>query len=530
MRRGPEPRLAVLEEALEHARDLDGRLEPLGRLSASDPFIYVSVGGGELGDMVLTAARRSLGGRQGGVLTAAIDRYQGFPAQDSADVHAVIDMMDGDALERAISGMVGDPRRRHAIFLEVEAADVGRVFEMSRRGYNVVSTPYAPLVGMDRLATKLLISKLGVPAVEWRYAGSEEELREAAEDLGFPVIVKPVMTSSGHGTSVVWDEGDLGRAYEHSIAHARGRGDEVIVERYLPELRTRGLELTQLVLRAFDEDGRLRTIALPAVGHTRPGAVYVESWMPSGVPRELEEEGAEQARRIADALGGLGLYAVEQFVIDGRVYTSEFANRPHDTGMVTRWALSEDEGSLHLRSTMGLLVEPPRLLDPEGYCAARVVLAPEDVVPGSPVLSWNPSAARASLARDGVRGDAWFFGKPAAYPGRRMGLVAACSGSLEVARSAAARAAGAFEEGIAYGPPAGEGRGQAQGGPGRPRGPHGQGGPLGDGVPCALREGWKGIQAGGRGPGAQGGGGAGAGDVFGPPREPREGRVRGGGP
>ncbi|MDP7983165.1 MAG: ATP-grasp domain-containing protein, partial [Conexivisphaerales archaeon] len=342
-----------------------------------DPFIYVSVGGGELGDLVLTAAKRSLGGRGGGILTAAIDRYPGFPAQDVADAHAVLDMMDGDALEAAISGFVRDPHStRHAVFLEVEAVDTARVFEMSRRGYNVVSTPYGPLIGMDRLASKLLISELGVPAVDWRYAGSAEELRSATDELGLPVIVKPVMTSSGHGTSVVADEDELDAAYEHALKHARGRGDEVIVERYLPELRERGLELTQLVMRGFDEDGRLRTSVL-SVGHMRPGAVYVESWIPSGAPASLEAEGAEHAKRIADALGGLGIYAVEQFVVDGKVYTSEFANRPHDTGMVTRWALTEDEGSLHLRSTMGLRIQLPRIVDIGSTCVARVVLAPE---------------------------------------------------------------------------------------------------------------------------------------------------------
>ncbi|MGC8970117.1 MAG: ATP-grasp domain-containing protein [Conexivisphaera sp.] len=446
-----------MEEAMSYARELEPRLEPLRRLEPGNPFVYVSVGGGELGDLVLTAARRSLGGRTGGVLTAAIDRYPGFPAQDSADASAVIDMMDGNALESAIEGFIGDPRsRRHAIFLEVEAADTARVFEMAtRKGYNVVSTPYGPLIGMDRLASKLLISDLGIPAVEWRYAGSAEELRAAADELGLPVIVKPVMTSSGHGTSIVREEGELEVAYEHALRHARGRGDEVVVERYLPELRERGLELTQLVVRHFDPDGRLRTTVLPAVGHRRPGAVYVESWIPSGAPQRLEREGAEQARRIADALGGLGIYAVEQFVVNGRVYTSEFANRPHDTGMVSRWALTEDEGSLHLRSTMGLAVSAPRLADVGSACAARVVLAPNDVPPGSPVESWDPSAAHAVISSMRIRGDLWYFGKPTAYPGRRMGLAAACSPSLEAAREAAAAIARAAEGAISYGAPQG---------------------------------------------------------------------------
>jgi phosphoribosylglycinamide formyltransferase 2 len=451
--RGIEPRKSVIDDAISYARDLESRLEPLDHVDPGNPFVYVSVGGGELGDLVLTAARRSLGGRSAGVLTAAIDRYQGFPAQDSADAYAIVDMMDGDALDAAISGFVRDPRAvRHAVFLEVEAVDTARVFEMAtRRGYNVVSTPYGPLVGMDRLASKLLISGLGVPAVDWRYAGSPEAVRAAAEELGLPVIVKPVMTSSGHGTSVVEDEGELDTAYGHAVRHARGRGDEVIVERYIPELRTEGIELTQLVLRHFDEDGRIVTTVLPAVGHSRPGAVYVESWIPSGVPAELEREGAEHAVRIADALGGLGLYAVEQFVIGGRIYTSEFANRPHDTGMVTRWALTEDEGSLHLKATMGLAVPAPRIADPGAFCAARVILAPNDVAPGSPVTSWSPNAAYSAIKRSRIRGDLWFFGKPTAYPGRRMGLAVACSPSLRAARDQADAVASAAEGGISYG-------------------------------------------------------------------------------
>ncbi len=450
-----EKRIEILEEAHSFKKEYEERLRMLEELKAERPFVYISVGGGELGDLVLTAARRILGGRNGGILTVAMDRYEGFPAQDVADHYEVVDMLNGEELERCIRKYVADPRNTpHAIYLEIERVDTVRMFKLGiEKGYNVVSTPYAPLIGMDRHCTKLLFKKVGVPAVEWRYAGSEEELKKVARDLGLPLIVKPIMTSSGHGTTIARSWSDVERAYRYAVEHARGRGDEVIVERYLSDLKERGIEITQLVLRHFNEEGKIVTTLLPPVEHRRPGATYHESWLPYTIPEDVKLKCQEYAKRIAEYIGGLGIYAVEQFVIDGKVYNSEFANRPHDTGMVTRWALKMDEGALHLLASMGLPVSEADIEFTVGgsYCVAHVILAPEDVSESAPVLRWKAGAIRSYIKKKGYRGDIWYFGKPTAYPGRRMGLAVAFHEELDKARRVAEDIAHYAEKCIVYG-------------------------------------------------------------------------------
>ncbi|MEM1619606.1 MAG: ATP-grasp domain-containing protein [Fervidicoccaceae archaeon] len=449
-----EKRLRLLEEAEAFGRELEERLEPLEELRPTDPFVFISLGGGELGDLMVTAARTILGGARGGVLTVTMDRYEGFPAQDSSDYSEVLDLLNGAELRRAIKKYVPRPReRKHAICLEIERIDTATVARMGiEEGYNIVSTPYAPLVGMDRVATKLLMEKLKIPMVEWRYASNEEELRRAAKELGLPVIVKPVMTSSGHGTTIVKTSADLERAYEYALRHARGRGDEVVVEEYLEELKTEGLEVTQLVLRHFDEKGSVVSSELPPVEHQRPGATYHESWLPPTLQSSVRESCRQFAKKIADFFGGLGIYAVEQFAIRGRVYNSEFANRPHDTGMVTKWAMSRDEGALHLLASMGLPIGSAdlSLSLPRGFAVAHVVLAPQAVREGARVLSWRPSAVKAFAMSRGYSADLWYFGKPTAYPGRRMGLAVAFHEDLAEARRIAEEVAHFAEGAVIY--------------------------------------------------------------------------------
>ncbi|RLF20450.1 MAG: hypothetical protein DRZ82_02085 [Thermoprotei archaeon] len=449
-----EYRVKILEEAESFRKEYEGNLRPLEELRPEKPFTYISVGGGELGDLVLTAAKRELGGANGGIRTVAIDRYDGFPAQDVADHYEIIDMLNGDLLEKCIRKYVPNPEEPHAIYLEIERADTLRVFKLGKEeGYNVVSTPYAPLIGMDRLSTKLLFERVGVPVVEWQYADSEEELKRVAKDMGLPLIIKPIMTSSGHGTTIAKKWEDVEKAYEYAVKHARGKGDIVVVERYLEELKERGTEITQLVLRHFDENGNIVTTLLPPVEHKRPGATYHESWLPATISEAAVRKCQEYAKRIAEYLGGLGIYAVEQFVIDDKVYNSEFANRPHDTGMVTRWALEKDEGALHLLASIGLPLskEVTRLKIKGEYCVAHVILAPHDLPSEEvPVLGWNAGRVYAYIRRKGYRGDVWYFGKPVAYPTRRMGLAVAYHEDIEEARRIAEDIAHFAEKNIRY--------------------------------------------------------------------------------
>lgn len=450
-----EAKLKILEEAEAFKKDYESSLTPLDKLDLNEPFIYISLGGGELGDLVVTAAKRILGGRWGGIVTVVFDRYENFPAQDVADYSEVLDMMDGKALEERLKKYVKDPKRvKHAIYLEIERADTLKVFELGvREGYNVISTPYGPLIGMDRLCTKLLFKKINTPCVEWSYASSEEELKSIVRDLGFPVIIKPIMTSSGHGTTIAKRWSDVEGAYKHSLKHARGRGDIVVVEKYLEDLKSRGVEVTQLVVRHFDENGRIVSTLPPPIEHQRPGATYHESWLPPTLPNNVKVKCQEYARRVADYIGGLGVYAVEQFVIDGRVYNSEFANRPHDTGIVTRWALSLDEGALHLLSSMGLPISSTDIsLKIDGYCVSHVILAPKwGDERLRPVISWDVGRLKSYIMRRKLRGDVWYFGKPSAYPTRRMGVAIGLAEELEEARRVAEEIAHYAEKCIYYG-------------------------------------------------------------------------------
>jgi len=449
-----ESRLKLIDEAHSFKREYEERLKPLVELNPRKPFTYISIGGGELGDLVLTAAKRVFGGVNGGVKTVAIDRYEGFPAQDVADECEVVDMLNGDLLEKCIKKYVENPEDNpHAIFLEIERADTLRIFKLGvEEGYNVISTPYAPLIGMDRLSTKLLFDKVAVPRVEWAYADSEDELKRVARDMGLPLIIKPIMTSSGHGTTIARTWADVERAYDYAVKHARGKGDEVIVERYLSDLKVRGVEVTQLVLRHFDEGGNIVTTLLPPIEHYRPEATYHESWLPYTISEDVKRKCQDYARRIADYLGGVGIYAIEQFVLDGEVFNSEFANRPHDTGMVTRWALRRDEGELHLLASMGLPVieSDVELISDDKYYVAHVILAPERDFKSAAVVKWDAFSIYSYIRRRGLPGDVWYFGKPTAYPARRMGLAMACHEDLATARKIAEQIAHFAEKCIAY--------------------------------------------------------------------------------
>lgn len=448
-----DERERLVKDIISLKKEFEGRIEPLERLDPRKPVTFISVGGGELGDLAVTAGKRLYGGQGGGLKMVAFDKYRGFPAQDAADSSEVFNMMDGDLLEEKIKKHVPDPSAPHAIYLEVERIDTQRTYKLGmEKGYRVMSTPYGPLVCMDRHATKLMFDRLGLDMVDWTYADKEQGVLRAAKDFGLPVIVKPVMTSSGHGTSIVRTEEDLARAYSHSVEHARGVGNEVIVEKYLPGLKTMGTEITQIVVRHFDEGGKIVNSFLPPIEHRRPGATYHESWLPATISDTAALRCKDSAEKIADFMGGLGVYAVEQFVVGDRVYNNEVANRPHDTGLVTRWMLNMDEGGLQLTSTIGLQINPFHLeLSRLGvFGVAHVVLAPEGTAGGAKVTGVDWSRLNA-LQTKGVRGDFWYFGKPNAYPGRRMGLAIAFQRDLELARRNSEMIAHAAEGCIYYG-------------------------------------------------------------------------------
>ncbi len=448
-----EERLMVLTEAERFKREFEKKLEPTLGLNPQKPFKFISVGGGELGDLAITASKRQLGGVNGGVKTAAFDTYEGFPAQDVADNGKVFNMMDGDKLEENIKKFVPDPSEPHAIYLEVEKADTRRVCKMGvDEGYKVMSTPFGPLICMDRHLTKLMFDKLKLSRADWCYAKSQRDIEGVAKDFNLPVIVKPVMTSSGHGTTIVKTEEQLESVYEHSLKHARGRGDEVIVERYLPELNVKGTEITQIAVRHFDSGHRIVTSIAPPVEHKRPGATFHESWLPSDISDKARKVCQESVKKIAEFIGGLGVFALELFVIDDVVYNNEVANRPHDTGMITRWMLNMDEGAMMLFSSIGLQITPFDLkISRTGYGVAHVVLAEgfnEDKK--YRVNNFDLNGIRTYVEEKGYDGDIWYFGKPDAYPQRRMGLAVGFHKDISCARKIAEDVAHQAEKLISF--------------------------------------------------------------------------------
>ncbi len=431
-----EERTRLIKNIASMKKEFEAKLAPLETLDPRKPAIFISIGGGELGDLAVTAGKRLYGGEGGAVRTVTFDKYRGFPAQDAADASEVFDMMNGDLLEERIRRHVPDPSAPHAIYLEVERIDTQRAYRLGmEKGYRIMSTPYSPLVCMDRHATKLMFDRLGLERVDWAYADNEAEVKRVAKDYALPVIVKPVMTSSGHGTSIVKSAEELARAYSHSVEHARGVGNEVIVERYLPGLKTMGTEITQIVVRHFNDGGKIVNSFLPPIEHRRPGATYHESWLPATISEMAVLRCKEGAEKIANFMGGIGVYAVEQFVMGDKVYNNEVANRPHDTGLVTRWMLNMDEGGIQLTSTLGIQLNPFHLeISRLGvYGVAHVVLAPDSLSEGAKVrgIDWGKLN---DFQTKGVRGDFWYFGKPDAYPGRRMGLAVAFQRDLELAR------------------------------------------------------------------------------------------------
>ena len=448
-----EERKEFLKTAEEYKKTWESKLRPTEELDPNDPAVFISAGGGEIGDLAMTAATRQLGGQTGGVKTVVFDRYEGFPAQDAADAFECFDMMDGDLLEEKIKKHVPDPSKPHAIYLEIEMVNTRKACQLGvDEGYRVLSSPYGPLICMDRHLTKLMFDKIDIPRVEWGYATSQEEIDKIAKDFGLPLVIKPVMTSSGHGTTIAKTEAELKKAYDFSVKHARGGGEEVTVEKFMPELTQGGTEITQLVVRHFDENGKIVSSLAPPIEHQRPGATYHESWLPATISEEAVKKCHEGAKKIAEFAGGLGIYAIEQFVFGDEVYNNEVANRPHDTGMVSKWMMNMDEGALQLHAGLGLPITPSDLeISRDLYGVAHVILAPEfgtdDEVP---VVSWNAGAVKNYIRQKGLSGDIWYFGKPVAYSDRRMGLAVAFDKDIGAARKVAEEIAHVAEQNIVY--------------------------------------------------------------------------------
>ena len=387
------------------------------------PRTLMLLGSGELGKEVAIAAKRL------GCRVIAVDSYGGAPAMQVADEAAVVAMGNPNALKAVIRAHKPD-----VVVPEIEALAVDALSELEAEGITVIPTARATAVTMNRNRIRnLAADELGLRTARFAYAKSSAELAAAAQDLGWPVVVKPVMSSSGKGQSVVDTPEAITAAWEYAMAGARGESNLVIVEEYLHF----ELEITLLTVKQWNGP----TLFCPPIGHIQERGDYQCSWQPAEIPVESLQKAKEMALAITNNLGGAGLFGVEFFLCrtddnsaaakQFEVVFSELSPRPHDTGLVTLVGQNLSQFELHLRAIFGL---PIPAINSLGAAASRVILA--DSL-GAPV---SYSGIEAALAE--IDNEILIFGKEEARPQRRMGVaLARGSNETEARRKADAAAA-----------------------------------------------------------------------------------------
>ncbi|WP_339848203.1 formate-dependent phosphoribosylglycinamide formyltransferase [uncultured Dokdonia sp.] len=355
----------------------------------------VLLGSGELGKEFVIAAQRL------GQTVIAVDSYDNAPAMQVADGREVINMLDGDALDKLV-----EKHKPDFIVPEIEAIRTERFYDYEKQGYTIIPSAKAANFTMNRKSIRDLAAKdLGLKTANYRYATSAETLQKAVKEVGIPCVVKPLMSSSGKGQSTIKTPDDIQRAWEYSQAGSRGDVAEVIVESFV----NFNYEITLLTVTQRDGE----TLFCPPVGHRQERGDYQESWQPATMEDAHLKTAQEMAAKVTAALGGAGLWGVEFFVGDDGVYFSELSPRPHDTGMVTLANTQNyNEFELHLRAVLGL---PIKEITQERIGASAVILATKD--------SDNPSFTGIENIAAASKCDFRLFGKPTSRPYRRMGVV-----------------------------------------------------------------------------------------------------------
>lgn len=382
------------------------------------------LGSGELGREFVISAKR-LGAR-----VIACDSYAGAPAMQVADGCEVFSMLDGEALRATV-----EKHRPDLIVPEIEAIRTEVLGELEWQNQVVVPSARATMLTMNRDAIRDVAAKeLGVRTSRYTYAESLDEAEAAGADIGYPCVVKPVMSSSGKGQSVVRDAGAMAAAWDYAVSAMRGDRRRVIVEEFIAF----DYEITLLTIRARDG-----VHFCPPIGHRQERGDYQESWQPTPMRPEHIAAAQEMARKVVDNLGGYGLFGVEFFVTANEVIFSELSPRPHDTGMVTLIGQHLSEFDLHARAILGLPIPPIALSAPAS--ASAVVLADRDAED----FTITGLAEALAMGDDVNRVDVRVFGKPVTRPYRRMAVALATAATTDEARALAKRAADAVR--IEYG-------------------------------------------------------------------------------
>lgn len=373
------------------------------------------LGSGELGKEVAIELQRY------GVEVVACDKYANAPAMQVAHSSRIFNMLDGEKLLEVIKEENPDH-----IIPEVEAIATPVLMEVEKQGYNVTPTAKAAWLTMNREGIRRLAAEeLGIPTSPYRFANTREEFMQAVEEIGLPCVVKPVMSSSGHGQSTIKTEADIEAAWKEAQEGGRAGAGRVIVEGFV----SFDYEITLLTVRSVSG-----TTFCEPIGHIQVNGDYRESWQPQPMSQQAIEEARAIAKKITDALGGYGIFGVELFIKDDHVIFSEVSPRPHDTGMVTMISQDLSEFGLHARALLGLPVPAIRFYGPS--CSRAVVVEGD-------TKEVEFDNLEQVMAEPGVQ--MRIFGKPEVKGHRRMAVILATADTLEEARAKAVRAQDALK-------------------------------------------------------------------------------------
>ena len=382
----------------------------IGSVTTSIGRKALLLGGGELGKEVAIELMRL------GVEVVACDKYAGAPAMQVAHRCHVFNMLDGAKLREII-----ELERPDHIIPEVEAIATPTLVELEKEGFHVTPTANAALLTMNREGIRRLAAEeLGITTSRYVFASTEEEFREAVATVGVPCVVKPIMSSSGHGQSVVRSTDDIDRSWHIAQEGGRAGAGRVIVEGFVDF----DYEITLLTVRSVSG-----TEFCEPIGHIQIDGDYRYSWQPQAMTPAAKAKAQEIAKKVTDALGGYGIFGVEMFIKGDDVIFSEVSPRPHDTGMVTMISQDMSEFALHARALLGLPVPAIRFYGPS---ASRAVVVEGDT---NRIEMDNLEAV---LAEPGTQ--MRIFGKPEVVGHRRMGVILATDESVEAARKKAERA------------------------------------------------------------------------------------------
>jgi len=359
------------------------------------------LGSGELGKEVAIEAQRV------GVEVIAVDKYANAPAMLVANHAEVVDMLNEDALLEVIK-----KHNPSYILPEVEAINIKTLFRAQELGFNVIPNAEAVNKTMNRKNIREFAAKeLGLKTSKYRFVKSLQELEDAAESIGFPCVIKPVMSSSGHGQSVAKSKEDLAKSFEIA-KEARGDSSELIVEEFI----NFDYEITLLTARHEKQ-----TVFCEPIGHIQQDGDYVLSWQPMAMSQTALQKAQDIAKAVTDGLGGRGIFGVEFFVKGDEVYFSELSPRPHDTGMVTLITQSQSEFALHLRAVLGLPLDFT-FFTPGASGAYKAKSESENPVVSVPDFAFTTQ----SFVR--------IFGKPDSHKGRRLAVALAINSDVEAAK------------------------------------------------------------------------------------------------